>query len=153
MFITLLAGATFIGFSGIFVRLADVGPAAAGFWRMVFALPVLVAWTALEQRKPAGDKARGGAFGAVALAGLTFGINKRRKAEGGFPGADRIQRELAEGRLVPAHPETLHSSDKAYYLMIPERKAESAALRAFRDWLLQAAGEYRGASPRSIEQA
>jgi len=75
MFITLLAGATFIGFSGIFVRLADVGPAAAGFWRMVFALPVLVAWTALEQRKPAGDKARGGAFGAVALAGLTFGID------------------------------------------------------------------------------
>src|SRR6478736_2297669 len=75
MFLTLLAGATFIGFSGIFVRLADVGPAAAGFWRMVFALPVLAAWTALEQRKPAGDKVRGGAFGAVALAGLTFGID------------------------------------------------------------------------------
>jgi DNA-binding transcriptional LysR family regulator len=56
-----------------------------------------------------------------------------------------IQRELAEGRLVPAHPAALHSSDKAYYLMIPERKAESAALRAFRDWLLQAAGEYREA--------
>ncbi|WJN59405.1 LysR family transcriptional regulator [Pseudomonas sp. SO81] len=55
-----------------------------------------------------------------------------------------IQRELAEGRLVPAHPAALHSSDKAYYLMIPERKAESAALRAFRDWLLQAAGKYRG---------
>ncbi len=30
-------------------------------------------------------------------AGLTFGINKRRKAEGGFPGAERIQRELADG--------------------------------------------------------
>ncbi|WP_126176960.1 glycine cleavage system aminomethyltransferase GcvT [Tsuneonella rigui] len=30
-------------------------------------------------------------------AGLTFGINKRRRAEGGFPGAERIQRELAEG--------------------------------------------------------
>jgi aminomethyltransferase len=30
-------------------------------------------------------------------AGLTFGINKRRKVEGGFPGAERIQRELAEG--------------------------------------------------------
>jgi aminomethyltransferase len=30
-------------------------------------------------------------------AGLAFGINKRRKAEGGFPGAARIQRELAEG--------------------------------------------------------
>jgi aminomethyltransferase len=30
-------------------------------------------------------------------AGLTFGINKRRKAEGGFPGADRILAELANG--------------------------------------------------------
>jgi len=30
-------------------------------------------------------------------AGLTFGINKRRRTEGGFPGADRIRRELAEG--------------------------------------------------------
>jgi len=30
-------------------------------------------------------------------AGLTFGINKRRKADGGFPGASRIQRELADG--------------------------------------------------------
>lgn len=30
-------------------------------------------------------------------AGLTFGINKRRRGEGGFAGADRIQRELAEG--------------------------------------------------------
>jgi len=56
-----------------------------------------------------------------------------------------IQHELADGRLVPAHPAALHSSDRAYYLMIPERKAESAALRAFRDWLLQAAREYRGA--------
>ncbi|MDD0845032.1 LysR family transcriptional regulator [Pseudomonas sp. Gutcm_11s] len=55
-----------------------------------------------------------------------------------------IERELAEGRLVPAHPAALLSSDKAYRLMIPERKVESAALRAFRDWLLQAAREYRG---------
>jgi len=30
-------------------------------------------------------------------AGLAFGINKRRKADGGFPGASRIQRELADG--------------------------------------------------------
>jgi aminomethyltransferase len=30
-------------------------------------------------------------------AGLAFGINKRRRSEGGFPGAERIQRELAEG--------------------------------------------------------
>ena len=56
-----------------------------------------------------------------------------------------IQRELDAGLLVPAHPAALLSSDRAYRLMIPERKAESAALRAFRDWLLQAAREYRGA--------
>ena len=75
MFIALLTGATCIGFSGIFVRLADVGPAAAGFWRMLFAIPVLIAWTALEQRKPAAGKIGNGAFIAVALAGLTFGID------------------------------------------------------------------------------
>lgn len=55
-----------------------------------------------------------------------------------------IERELSEGRLVPAHPSALLSSDKAYRLMIPERKVESAALVAFRDWLLQAAREYQG---------
>lgn len=31
------------------------------------------------------------------MAGLNFAINKRRKAEGGFPGAERIQGELQEG--------------------------------------------------------
>jgi aminomethyltransferase len=30
-------------------------------------------------------------------AGLLFGINKRRRVEGGFPGAGRIQREIADG--------------------------------------------------------
>ncbi|MBN8294697.1 glycine cleavage system aminomethyltransferase GcvT [Rhodobacter sp. NTK016B] len=30
-------------------------------------------------------------------AGLTWAIQKRRRAEGGFPGADRIQRELSDG--------------------------------------------------------
>jgi len=30
-------------------------------------------------------------------AGLVFGINKRRRTEGGFPGAARINREIAEG--------------------------------------------------------
>ncbi|VXA97657.1 LysR family transcriptional regulator [Pseudomonas sp. 8AS] len=54
-----------------------------------------------------------------------------------------IQRELAEGRLLPAHPQALHSSDRGYYLIIPERKVESAALRAFSDWLLQAARDYQ----------
>ena len=30
-------------------------------------------------------------------AGLLFGINKRRRTQGGFPGADRILREIADG--------------------------------------------------------
>ena len=30
-------------------------------------------------------------------AGLIFGVNKRRRSEGGFPGAERVQRDLAQG--------------------------------------------------------
>ena len=52
-----------------------------------------------------------------------------------------IQRELAEKRLVIANPDAL-SSIKAYYLMIPERKVESASLKAFRDWLVNQANSY-----------
>lgn len=52
-----------------------------------------------------------------------------------------IQRELAEKRLVVANPQAL-SSIKAYYLMIPERKVESASLNAFRDWLVNQAQSY-----------
>ncbi|MCO7517846.1 transcriptional regulator GcvA [Pseudomonas guariconensis] len=52
-----------------------------------------------------------------------------------------IQRELEEGRLVIANRHAL-SSAKAYYLMIPDRKVESASLRAFRDWLVEQAQRY-----------
>lgn len=52
-----------------------------------------------------------------------------------------IQRELGEGRLVVANRHAL-ISDKAYYLMIPDRKVESASLRAFRDWLVSQAWAY-----------
>ncbi|WP_426142394.1 LysR family transcriptional regulator [Pseudomonas sp. DWP3-1-2] len=52
-----------------------------------------------------------------------------------------IQRELAERRLVIANTHSL-SSLKAYQLMIPMRKAESASLRAFRDWLIEQANAY-----------
>ncbi|GFM54865.1 LysR family transcriptional regulator [Pseudomonas capsici] len=53
-----------------------------------------------------------------------------------------IQRELQEKRLVIANTHAL-SSIKAYHLMIPERKVESASLRAFRDWLIDQAKGYR----------
>ena len=52
-----------------------------------------------------------------------------------------IQRELAEKRLVVANSQAL-SSIRAYYLMIPERKVESASLKAFRDWLVNQAQSY-----------
>lgn len=55
-----------------------------------------------------------------------------------------IQRELEERRLVIANPHGL-SSIKAYHLMIPERKVESASLRAFRDWLVTEAQRYTAA--------
>ena len=76
MFAALVAGATCIRFSGVFVRLADVGPAAAGFWRMLFALPVLAAWTLAERRGAgAGRPPRGRAVTAIGLAGLAFGVD------------------------------------------------------------------------------
>lgn len=75
MFLLLLLGATCIGFSGIFVRFADVGPAAAGFWRMAFALPVLAAWMALENRRDSAAGVKPGAMLPIALAGLAFGVD------------------------------------------------------------------------------
>ncbi|RRV25289.1 LysR family transcriptional regulator [Pseudomonas sp. o96-267] len=56
-----------------------------------------------------------------------------------------IQRELEEGSLVIAFDRAVPNNDRAYYLMVPERKAESAALKAFRDWLLAQAAAYRDA--------
>ena len=58
-----------------------------------------------------------------------------------------IRRELAEGRLVVALNQALTDDDRAYYLIVPERKSESAALNAFRDWLVQEAAHYRQHSP------
>lgn len=54
-----------------------------------------------------------------------------------------IQRELEEGSLVIAMDAAVPDNDRAYYLMVPERKAESAALKAFRDWLQGEARAYR----------
>ena len=56
-----------------------------------------------------------------------------------------ISELLAHGHLVVAHPHAL-SSTKAYYLMTPERKVESASLQAFRQWLLSQAANYTAES-------
>src|SRR5689334_2506522 len=39
----LVIGACVIGLAPIFVRLSGAGPAATGFWRLLFALPLLAA--------------------------------------------------------------------------------------------------------------
>lgn len=48
-----------------------------------------------------------------------------------------IQQELAEGSLMAPCPHTAPST-RAYYLIVPEHKAERATLTHFRQWLTQA---------------
>lgn len=52
-----------------------------------------------------------------------------------------IEQELLRKELVIAHQHAF-SDARAYHLMIPERKVESASLKAFRDWLIGAARNY-----------
>jgi len=68
-FLALLAGATALGVSPVFVRLADVGPFASAFWRALLALPVLYVWMRLEDR---GQAQRPGLALPVILAGIFF---------------------------------------------------------------------------------
>lgn len=52
--IALTLGAVAIGLSPILVKLADVGPVAIGFWRLLLALPILLGWHLVDRRrKPA----------------------------------------------------------------------------------------------------
>ena len=68
-FLALLAGATALGISPVFVRLADVGPFASAFWRALLALPVLYVWMRVEDR---GRAVRPGLALPGVLAGLFF---------------------------------------------------------------------------------
>ena len=73
-FALLLIGTTAIGTSSIFVRLAETDPAATGFWRMVFALPIFLIWSRIEQ-KPLSPGLDGKALAAAILAGAAFGLD------------------------------------------------------------------------------
>jgi drug/metabolite transporter (DMT)-like permease len=66
----LLAGATFIALSPIFVRVSEAGPTATAFWRVALAVPAL--WT-LYWLKP-GPRARrySGKWWLLVAAGLAF---------------------------------------------------------------------------------
>lgn len=46
-----LCGVLFLSFSAVFVRLADVSPSTSAFFRMVYALPLLIVIAALTRRK------------------------------------------------------------------------------------------------------
>jgi drug/metabolite transporter (DMT)-like permease len=70
----LVLGALSIGFSGIFVRLAEVGPIASAFYRTAFAVPMFALWIAVAPAAPAGKATRleRGDYATLFLAGLFF---------------------------------------------------------------------------------
>jgi drug/metabolite transporter (DMT)-like permease len=69
-FAALLLGGAALGLSPIFVRLADVGPAASAFWRLALALPFLWLWLLVRER--ARPRAAAGLLAAAVLAGFFF---------------------------------------------------------------------------------
>lgn len=69
----LVLGATAMGASPIFVRVADVGPFASAFWRVALALPVLAIWAAIEARLARTPVRKALHFDrAIVLAGIFF---------------------------------------------------------------------------------
>ncbi|RYD87721.1 MAG: EamA family transporter, partial [Sphingomonadales bacterium] len=54
----------------LFVRMADVGPVAAGFWRIALATPILLAIAVSMGGKPVA--ASRGLWGVLAIAGVAF---------------------------------------------------------------------------------
>ena len=69
----LLAGNAALALGPWFVRLADSGPVAAGFWRLLLALPVLW-WLARREEAAAAPMARATAW-AIAAAGVLFALD------------------------------------------------------------------------------
>ena len=75
---SLVVGAIAISFAGILVRLSEVGPAATGFYRFLFALPLLWLWMAFGEPAPTGSAGwppDGRAFRLIALGGLFLGLD------------------------------------------------------------------------------
>lgn len=69
-FLGLVLGSVFMGFSPLFVRLADVGPYASAFWRVFLALPPLWLWMRLaDEAAPARPDLF---WKATAYSGLAF---------------------------------------------------------------------------------
>lgn len=66
-FIVLAASACVLGLAPILVRLAETGPAAAGFWRSLFAMPLLLLLTARPGGGGVGRPSRWMLFAALFL--------------------------------------------------------------------------------------
>ena len=66
----LLAGATFIALSPIFVRLSEAGPTATAFWRVALAVPAL--WVLYWMKPTARTRRYSGKWPLLAAAGLAF---------------------------------------------------------------------------------
>ncbi|MEQ1725435.1 MAG: DMT family transporter [Sphingopyxis sp.] len=71
-FIALLGGNAALASGPLFVRLADVGPVASGFWRLALALPVLMLFALWERRRSERAGAWRGALVLAAVGGLFF---------------------------------------------------------------------------------
>ena len=73
--IALVVGAIAISFAGILVRLSEVGPAATGFYRFLFALPLLWLWMVFGNRRHDAGPPAAGPFRLIALGGLFLGLD------------------------------------------------------------------------------
>jgi drug/metabolite transporter (DMT)-like permease len=73
-FLALIGGATGIGFAPVLVRLTDTGPSATAFYRVLFALPLLWLWAAVDHRNhPSMPQPRSWRdFACLAGSGLLF---------------------------------------------------------------------------------
>jgi drug/metabolite transporter (DMT)-like permease len=69
-FLALLTSNVLLAFGPVFVRMADVGPVAAGFWRIALATPVLIAATLATGWRPSGLTR--GVWIALVIGGLCF---------------------------------------------------------------------------------
>ncbi len=73
----LFAGAFGFSLTPIFVRLSEVGPIATGFWRMLFALPIVLAWLAVQARRSEAPAREVSArdYGWLVLASLVLAVD------------------------------------------------------------------------------
>ena len=73
-FTAVIAGAIAIGTAAIFMRLSDVSPTAAAFWRVTLALPLLFIWLMVDRQSRAQIKTRpkGPLLLSAALVGFWF---------------------------------------------------------------------------------